>query len=102
MEFEATTLSMSASSTPRSPLVPADSSQSNISSSEYNQYCSPICIVGADLSRSMDRDDKCAEISGVIMEESMGESLTAGELKTSKMHSSVHSDDLVQVLILKI
>ena len=46
VEFEATTQSMLPSSTPGSnfvPTDPADSSQSNISSSEYNQYQRPIC-----------------------------------------------------------
>ena len=64
---------MSSSGKPGPPLVPtdsADSSQSNICNSEYIQYRSPICIVGADSSRSMDSNDKCAETSGVIMEES--------------------------------
>ena len=58
-------------------------------------------IAGADLSRSMDSDDKCVETSGVIMEESMGESSITGELKTIEIHSSVHSGDLGQALILK-
>ena len=107
MDFEATTQNMSSSGTPRSHLIPTnsiDSSQSNICSSEYVEYCSseyveyhsPNRIVDADLSRSMDRDDKHAEASGLIMEASMGESLIAGEIKTSEMHSSVHSGDLGQ------
>ena len=65
------------SGTPGSCLVPteyANLSQSNIGSSEYNQYCSPIHIVGADSSKNMDSNDESAETSGVIMEESMGES----------------------------
>ena len=71
MEYEATTQSMSSSGTPGSHLVPidsADSSQLNSVSSEYSQYYSTICITGANLSRIMNRDDKCAETSDVIIE----------------------------------
>ena len=86
MEFEATTQGMSPFGKPGPHLVPTDSayfSQSNISSSEYNQYPSLICV-GAHLSRSTDIDDKCAETSGIIMEESMSEGLITGELKKVK------------------
>ena len=42
----------------------------------------------------MESADKCASTSGVIMEESMGESSITAELKTSEMQFSVHSGDL--------
>ena len=49
MDFEATTQTMLSSGAPGFHLVPtdsADSCQASIGSSEYNQYCNPIHIVG--------------------------------------------------------
>ena len=43
------------------------------SSSEYIHYLRSIHVVGAGSSRCMDNDNKCAETSGVVREESMSE-----------------------------